>query len=86
MRGILADETHWVAWKKNPVLDRQAGKKQACASFQRPPYAEAETRQKARSKRPGGESACRDPQLSCIMIWTTQQTDPCALFLCGRSS
>ena len=55
VRAVLADETHWVRWKKDAVPDA-AGKVMTCASFQRPPYRELATMQKGRGKRPGGEA------------------------------
>lgn len=54
VRAVLADETHWVAWKRDAVPDA-AGKAVTCPTFQRPPYTEPPTMQKGRGKRPGGE-------------------------------
>ena len=77
VRSVLADETHWVAWKKTPAPDRLAGKPQFCASFQRPPYTEPETLRKVRSKRPGGETTST-PHSSCIRVFGTRRMS-CAL-------
>ena len=54
VRGVLADETRWVAWKRDAAPD-PSGKMLPCASFQRPPYQEPAGLQKGRGKRPGGE-------------------------------
>ena len=53
VRSVLADETHWVAWKRDTAPDT-AGRMVTCGSFQRPPYQEPATLQKGRGKRPGG--------------------------------
>ena len=55
VRSVLADETHWVAWKRDTAPDA-AGRMVTCGSFQRPPYQEPATLQKGRGKRPGGKS------------------------------
>ncbi len=56
VRSVLADETHWVAWKRDPAPD-PAGRTMPCTSFQRAPYQEPASLQKGRGKRPGGEPA-----------------------------
>ena len=72
VRAVLADETHWVAWKKDLAPD-PGGKMMTCVSFQRPPYKEPATLQKGRGKRPGGEPAA---MRSCADVFKWLRSRP----------